>query len=492
MDFLKKLNPVLLIVLICIISRIPILISPDLRLDSDECLVGLMAKHLMLGKDFSIYFWGQIYGITIVEELFIIPFYVLLGVNALAVKLGMLTLWTLGVVFFYKTLIQIRADKRDALFITILLIAAPSWALWSMKARGGYLTAFTLSSIVLYLVYHPKLSKKYITYTVAGLLLFIIYESQKFWYSGLVPLVLYKVVKDKSYLRLLATAVVYLIINVFVNDYKTTLNVAYQVDPIELTKDNIIAQITRIPEFLYTHMHGKYHFSWPQQPNIFSAVFAFAASAFIFILLINAVVLVAKREKGTLFYLCAVIFIPVTFFYSMLTAEMQYRYWLPVSGYTLIALYIMLEKYPLPRLVRANITGLMVVGFIGIASFWQSQCLRSDREGLNKIVKYFEDNDIHHVYSADYTFQWDVMFLTNERVLARFFKEPGRHPAYDFEVDKALMAGKKTAVFGNADRRFGEKFDHYELEDVYYISVNPTKESLQQIFEFRDIPKQYQ
>lgn len=483
---------ILLIILICVLSRIPILISPDLRLDSDECLVGLMAKHLYQGKDFSIYFWGQIYGITIIEELFIIPFYTIMGVNALAVKLGMLCLWTTGIVFFYKALTHIRQqNNKEALFITILMVSAPSWALWCMKARGGYLTAFTLTSVALYLLFHDKWGKKNGTYFFIAVLIFLISESQIFWLSGLMPLVLYKLIKERGIIKFAIMLPVFIALRFMVTEYKKNINIAYEVTPLTLTKDNIMGQIDRIPEFLYTHMHGTYHFSWAAKPSFFTSFVGVLFTALVFLLLIKAIAMMIKKEKGIAMFIWAVLFIPATFFYSLFSETMEYRYLLPVTGYTLLALYILLERYPLQPQVKTSIVIIMVLGFIGIGTFWKSQLLRSDREKLGAVIKYFQDNNIRYVYSADYTFQWDVMFLTNEKVIARFFKEPGRRPAYDFAVDKALAAGEKTAVFGNSDRRFGEKFDHYEMDDVYYISVNPTKETLQQIFEFKPVPDKY-
>ena len=92
----------LLIVLLCIVTRLPQLLSDQLLLDSDECIVGLMAKHSSEGKDVQAYFYGQSYGFTLLETTTIRIFYSLFGISDIAVKMAMLLLWILGILLFFK------------------------------------------------------------------------------------------------------------------------------------------------------------------------------------------------------------------------------------------------------------------------------------------------------------------------------------------------------------------------------------------------------
>ena len=61
MRLLTVKYPVLFIIIIAVLSRMPYLLSPNLLLDGDECVIGLMARHMYEGKGFSIFFWGQQY-----------------------------------------------------------------------------------------------------------------------------------------------------------------------------------------------------------------------------------------------------------------------------------------------------------------------------------------------------------------------------------------------------------------------------------------------
>jgi len=48
-------------------SRLPQLLSRNLLLEGDECILGLMGMHVAQGREFPIFFYGQKYGLSIVE-----------------------------------------------------------------------------------------------------------------------------------------------------------------------------------------------------------------------------------------------------------------------------------------------------------------------------------------------------------------------------------------------------------------------------------------
>ena len=95
---------VALVVALCLATRLPQLMSDQSFLDGDECVVALMAKHVVDGVGLPLYFYGQVYGFSLLEVLPISLAYLVLGVGQLAVKLAMLAMWTLGVVFFHLAL----------------------------------------------------------------------------------------------------------------------------------------------------------------------------------------------------------------------------------------------------------------------------------------------------------------------------------------------------------------------------------------------------
>ena len=47
------------LIAIGVVSRLPQLLSPNLLLDGDECILGLMAKHVAEGREFPSSFMGS-------------------------------------------------------------------------------------------------------------------------------------------------------------------------------------------------------------------------------------------------------------------------------------------------------------------------------------------------------------------------------------------------------------------------------------------------
>ena len=129
---------------IALASRLPQLLSPDLLLDGDECILGLMAKHLAEGREFPIFFYGQRYGLAIVEAPAAALSFLVAGVGAVPLKLAMLAVWLAGI-FFYFLAFSRTLGRARSFWITLVLVLMPAWAVSSMKAWSGYLTAFSLT-----------------------------------------------------------------------------------------------------------------------------------------------------------------------------------------------------------------------------------------------------------------------------------------------------------------------------------------------------------
>src|SRR5580704_2578341 len=117
---------------ICAVSRLPQLRSPNLLADGDECVLGLMAKHVAQGREFPIFFYGQHYGLSSVEAVAGALSFVIFGTGALPLKLAMLALWTVGVLFLFLAQSKLLGAGRS-FWITVVFLLNPAWAVWSMK-----------------------------------------------------------------------------------------------------------------------------------------------------------------------------------------------------------------------------------------------------------------------------------------------------------------------------------------------------------------------
>ena len=105
-------------------ARLPQLLSANLLLDGDECIVGLMGVHVLHGHPLPFFMYGQRYGLAIVETPLLAASFALLGVGAVPLKLAMLALWIAGLIAYFRGFSRVLGDTRGTSAV-IRSIATP-------------------------------------------------------------------------------------------------------------------------------------------------------------------------------------------------------------------------------------------------------------------------------------------------------------------------------------------------------------------------------
>lgn len=467
---LRYTNNILwLIIALCFVSRIPMLTSPNMLLDGDESIVGLMAKHLYDRQELPLYFYGQRYGFSLVEELFILPFYAVMGMTGLAVKLAMLSLWTTGVVFTYKTLLRLcKAGGILPLLLTLLLIVCPAWTEWSMKARGGYLTAFTLSAILVYLLSDEERKLKPTTYMLAGLLMAVLYESMPLWVPLPAMLLLYRLVKDFSIAKLLSLVLTMALPLVLLAIHKQSLYEFHKPDP-NLPMPEWWQNIARIPSFLYVSLHGFHSYYTELQPTWFQKIFA---AGFVLLMVATIILAVIKIVNGRFKDVGVIILttsIFISLFVTIITPFPNYRFMLPVTVEVLLLMQMVWgsrKPYLIPIVL------LIPIGVGSLFTFRQLKFTALTENNILQASDYLQKHQIKHVYSLHMYLAWQMNFYSQGKVQCRDIAPVGRVPELFTEIDNALKAGKLTAVIG-VDNDFGSlRITNPVVMDVIYIKEN--------------------
>jgi hypothetical protein len=108
--------------------------------------LGLMAKHIAEGRDFPIFFYVP--ALWPCHRRSAAGSSELPGscVGAVPLKLAMLVLWLVGISFYFLTFSRTLGRARS-FWITLAVVLMPAWAVSSMKAWSGYLTAFALAGL---------------------------------------------------------------------------------------------------------------------------------------------------------------------------------------------------------------------------------------------------------------------------------------------------------------------------------------------------------
>jgi hypothetical protein len=116
----------------------PLMWWPALHFDSDQGVVGLMAKHISEGRAFPLYFYGQTYMLA-VEAWLAAPLMLVFGATVAALKAPLLAINLLTVGLFVRVL-TVEAGFRPALAaVAALPLAMPAAgvAVRVMEANGG-------------------------------------------------------------------------------------------------------------------------------------------------------------------------------------------------------------------------------------------------------------------------------------------------------------------------------------------------------------------
>jgi len=120
-----------------ILLRVPALYNSAFDLNSDEAVNALVVKHMLEGREFSLFNWDTTY-YGIVEGLFSVPFVALLGYEPLAFKLSALVgflILQVSVFLLGRRLYGAGAGLAAAAFLSAF---SPMLIVWSTLASGGY------------------------------------------------------------------------------------------------------------------------------------------------------------------------------------------------------------------------------------------------------------------------------------------------------------------------------------------------------------------
>ncbi|MGE5242866.1 MAG: hypothetical protein ACM3SQ_01380, partial [Betaproteobacteria bacterium] len=132
------------VVVLLILARSAVVVFwPQAAFDSDQAVMGLMAKHLAEGRAFPLFLYGQNY-ILAVEAWLAAPVFLIAGPSVAALKLPLL-LMNLAVGLLLVRLLERDAGLRPALALLASLffvLAAPGTSAKLLEASGGNLEPF--------------------------------------------------------------------------------------------------------------------------------------------------------------------------------------------------------------------------------------------------------------------------------------------------------------------------------------------------------------
>jgi hypothetical protein len=438
-----------------VLSRLPQWFGGQLVPDGDECVVALMAKHLAEGRDVSVFFWGQRYGLAIFESGTAAAAFRLFWPSDAALKGAMLFLWSIGWIF-YVLATDRWAGRRVAILAGACLILCPGWASFSMKARGGYVTAFVFTGLVLWIVARESEkrsegSRRLLTLIGLGACVGLLALAQTLWLLPAVPLIAQILRRDRLSRDVPPLALGFVVVVVAAMAAPAPHRSAYWT-PLLLNGVAPWRALIDLPRNLWLVAGGSVWMDEtpPTGPFIDLAgvlwvvgwcaatVWAFVRpparwlGALLLAGWLSIIATVALRTQYRYFaaWLAPLAIVVGAAFAAALAGDRRKRA-LAAAGLTVL---LAASGVALRELGRVNTAGFPVAAGTTAGAALDALLARLRAEG------------VRHVYSADPFEQWNVMWASREQITARWFSSSDRVPAYPAAVDRALFAGERVAV----------------------------------------------
>ena len=117
-------------------ARFAILLTSQTHVHSDEAIIGLMGKHILEGRYFPFYMYGQPYNAGAALEAYLAAVaFAFFGVGVVPLKGCIVVLSLVSLFLFYQMCLALY-EQRTALLAAIVFAIAPSLLKWHFQVRG--------------------------------------------------------------------------------------------------------------------------------------------------------------------------------------------------------------------------------------------------------------------------------------------------------------------------------------------------------------------
>ena len=117
-------------------ARFAILLASQTHVHSDEAIIGLMGKHILEGRYFPFYMYGQPYNAGAAWEAYLAAIaFAFFGVGVVPLKGCIVVLSLVSLFLFYQMCLALY-ERRTALLATIVCALTPSLLKWHFQVRG--------------------------------------------------------------------------------------------------------------------------------------------------------------------------------------------------------------------------------------------------------------------------------------------------------------------------------------------------------------------
>ncbi len=442
------------------ITRLPQLMNPNLVLEGEEARLALTAKHVVEQNQWPNLFHIQESGFNVFETLAMALFFKMGGVSEVTVTGAMVFLWTLGLIFFI--LAQNRFSGFQSAWIAgIFFLFFPTWIPWSLSARQ-WVSPFFLAGFCCWLATHSPTNffGKRLWGIGLGIATGGLFASRPLWgvcFLAFLAALFWKRGQWSDVLAILIGAVVAVS---FLTSWAAPERTATGIS--EFFKNfDLALSLRQLPTRIFVAFTGAFEESLRFPIGRFTRWASIIWSGGVFLFLTRVVTARESFSDRRFAVGCALaIAIPVAFSLGVSPNLFSFQHLVALTPYAILGVSALGAQ----AWERQSKGSILIVLFLlattvagSGASFEAASPPRhqatppftlSVKEARAKLIKEIQDNDIHHVFSLDPIFRWNLIFDSGEKIIARWVNAKDPLPNYAKEVDKALFYGKPLALVG--------------------------------------------
>jgi hypothetical protein len=267
-----------------------------------------------------------------------------------------------------------------------------------------------------------------------------------------------------------------------------------------------------LPQKMWVQLSGAHVYTIALQADPWAAAGAWIWSG---VLLLSLLMTAVRMGRGRSFTLAVVSALGIVAACAATLPMNQqlfcYRYLLPVNGLLVFLLATGLSAsswrsrwargFTTAVAFALVLTGVGAALELGQLNLWTAAGgLFPEQKATTALLEDLHQREVRHVYCLDSMFQWNILFLSDEQVQARWIAPRDRVPAYPLAVDGALLAKRPVALVGWAEQASTVRsilaqaeagpYDMHMIKDRFFVLYQPRIELLRGLgFRLNELPR---
>ena len=432
---LRRLLPLLL--LLSFLLKILLLATSQSMPDGDEAVEGVMAMHVLKHGVHPVYPYGVRYGAGAGLECHLAAFlFRLFGVSGIALKSVGLAVW-LSILFVLFSSARRRSGTTTASVACLLFAFAPQAAQWSLKVGGGHQVAVLLCLTAFLCLENPS------TLLLAALVLPLLPFVHPIAAPFAVVMAALGVRRARQRHRWVFLSL--LALSAASSGLLLWPRSAGVWNP-SASRPDLLALLARLPTTFIASF----------TPNLNSSHIEFGVPLFVALTWLVCVVLAVlkTRTDAAIMWALAGAVLALPLVRADLVAPRHLLIAYPFCCLLLAQWIVDLQPYRRGRWLAAVL--VVCGGMIQLRETRNPYIYGPDpqhrgvsRSEFSTVMQTLTDKGIENVYCLDPMLQWNIVFESRERIIARWTDPRDRYPEYPRRVDEARLAGKPVAVVGD-------------------------------------------